>query len=458
MALPDKGFLRERLASALKGGETPALYAHDRAVSLSDIVTGLSLDAEPSALASRSILIRTREQLAAALALVDLDGAASRMVICPPDFDPAHLNHVIAEAGVDLVVSDDDTMAVEGLDFARIGTPRAAPRAASRTTEWVMFTSGTTGMPKMVAHSLAGLTGAIRPSADDAPIVWGTFYDIRRYGGLQILLRALTGGASMILSRAGEAPADALSRLAQYGVTHLSGTPSHWRRALICPALAAISPRYVRLSGEIADQAVLDALKAAFPAASVGHAYASTEAGVGFEVVDGREGFPESYVGPPVGDVEMRVIDGALHLRSHRIATRYLGAAAVANADGFVDTGDMVEQRGDRFHFVGRRGGVINVGGLKVYPEEVESVINRHPAVHMSLVKTRKNPISGALVVADVVLKMEIVSANPDQHALRHDILLLCREALQPHKVPAAISFVPTLAVTESGKLIRRNA
>ena len=65
----------------------------------------------------------------------------------------------------------------------------------------------------------------------------------------------------------------------------------------------------------------------------------------------------------------------------------------------------MVELRGDRYHFVGRRGGVINVGGLKVHPEEIEAVINRHPAVRMSLVRGRRNPITGAIVVAEVVLQ-----------------------------------------------------
>ena len=85
------------------------------------------------------------------------------------------------------------------------------------------------------------------------------------------------------------------------GVTHLTGTPSHWRRALMSPANSQIAPRYVRLSGEIADQAVLDSLKARFPDAAIGHAYASTEAGVGFEVTDGLEGFPASFIGRPTG-------------------------------------------------------------------------------------------------------------------------------------------------------------
>ena len=60
--------------------------------------------------------------------------------------------------------------------------------------------------------------------------------------------------------------------------------------------------------------------------------------------------------------------------------------------EGFVDTGDMLELRGDRYYFVGRRDGMINVGGMKVHPEEVEAVINRHPLVRMSLVRTKKNP------------------------------------------------------------------
>jgi len=76
----------------------------------------------------------------------------------------------------------------------------------------------------------------------------------------------------------------------------------------------------------------------------------------------------------------------------------------------------------------------------------------------MSLVQTKKNPITGALVVADVVLKTTSPSTNDDVRGLQRDILLLCRGELSPYKVPATINFVPALAVAESGKLIRRRA
>jgi acyl-coenzyme A synthetase/AMP-(fatty) acid ligase len=386
----------------------------------------------------KSVLIATSEQLSAARALMQLDGVARRMVLWPPDSPPQHLAAIKESAEVDAVVSDQ--------------TPLGAsqPATPSYETEWILLTSGTTGIPKLVVHTLRSLSGAIHPATPTTPVVWSTFYDIRRYGGLQIFLRAVLTGASLVLSDAHESPAQFLQRAGAQGVTHISGTPSHWRRALMSPAARQIDPDYIRLSGEIADQTILNHLQSFYPKARVSHAFASTEAGVAFEVNDGLAGFPASLVGQK-SQVEIQVADGALRIRSPRIANRYMGHAAkrLACPDGFVDTGDIVELHGDRYHFAGRRDGVINVGGRKVHPEEVEAVINGHPGVRMSVVRTKKSPITGALVVADVVLKAAPKSAD------HNDILAHCRNALPAHKVPAIINFVPELAVAESGKLKR---
>lgn len=224
-------------------------------------------------------------------------------------------------------------------------------------------------------------------------------------------------------------------------------------------AARLVSPLYVRLSGEIADQAILNHLKKMFPNAGIVHAFASTEAGVAFEVRDGLSGFPEAVLENTPG-VEMKVEDGSLRIRSSRNATCYLGKNAPQLKDdaGFVDTGDVLDLRDGRYYFVGRRDGTINVGGLKVHPEEVECVINRHPAVQMSLVRTKKNAVTGSLVIADVVLRPDRQVEHRDVNALRSDITLLCRDALSSYKVPAAINFLPALVVSESGKVLRRNA
>jgi acyl-CoA synthetase (AMP-forming)/AMP-acid ligase II len=102
---------------------------------------------------------------------------------------------------------------------------------------------------------------------------------------------------------------------------------------------------------------------------------------------------------------------------------------------------------------------VINVGGLKVYPEEIEAVINSHPWVRMSLVRARHNPITGAIVVAEVVLADEGPGdARPAPEALTRDLIHSCRQSLAAYKVPASIRIVPRLEVSASGKLVRPGA
>jgi acyl-coenzyme A synthetase/AMP-(fatty) acid ligase len=453
--------LRDYLSPELKGR---TLSDARQIVSLTTIVEQTCLVGRSRELAGRSVLLAISDQLISGLAMIEIDGVARRMLLCPPDLNTDYLQALIEDAEIDAIVTDQPPRWADSGVYlvmaARAPVRALAKVKTERATEWLMLTSGTSGAPKIVGHTLEGLTGAIVADnpAHAATAVWATFYDIRRYGGLQIFLRAIVGGGSMVLSQPGEAIADHVVRLRRHGVTHISGTPSHWRKLLMSGSASDFSPRYVRLSGEIADQAVLDGLSRAFPQASIGHAYASTEAGVGFAVNDGRDGFPADFIGGNRGGVEMKVEDGSLRIRSKRAAHAYIGphAAPLTDADGFVDTGDMVELRGDRYHFVGRRGGIINIGGLKVHPEEIEAVINRHPQVRMSRARSRRSPITGAVVVADVVLADGSDPARESE--IRNTILTDCRASLASHKVPAVIRFVPALDVTPAGKLARSDA
>jgi acyl-coenzyme A synthetase/AMP-(fatty) acid ligase len=447
-------------------------HGRGASVALRELAAGSTLGAALDALRGRSVLIATHEQLPTALALVELDGVARRMVLCTPDLTPEQLAAVAATAQADAIIleapraaSDLGSPALDSL-VPYVVTPRPVPgpieRRTGLATEWILLTSGTTGTPKLVLHTLQSLGGALPTQTPAARrSIWSTFYDIRRYGGLQIYLRAVLSGSPLVLSSSGEPVSEFLARAAAAGVTHISGTPSHWRRALMSGQAAMLKPDYVRLSGEVADQAVLDNLRAVYPNARIAHAFASTEAGVAFDVNDGLAGFPAAFVDVPAGEIELKVMDHTLRIRSGRNAARYLGAApgVLVSEDGYVDTGDMVELVDGRYYFRGRVGGVINVGGLKVYPEEVESVLNADPRVRMSLVRARRNPITGAVVVADVVLAnpaSEAASDTPD--AIKNDLLDTCRRTLAAHKVPAMLRFVPALEFTAAGKLVRPSA
>jgi acyl-coenzyme A synthetase/AMP-(fatty) acid ligase len=436
----------------------------DQRTALGDLLQRSAIAPGVENLRGCSVLIASLDPFVMALALIECDGLARRMTLYPPDLPLEHLSYVMRYAEVEAVVSDGRVLGGASIGTARhaICTPALIPRVhASQQrlpTEWVVLTSGTAGRPKMVVHTLASLAGAIGARKSHPEVIWGTFYDIRRYGGLQIYLRAVLTRSSLLLTSPQEPVANFLRRAGEAGVTHISGTPSHWRRALMSPEAHRIAPRYIRLSGEIADQGILNSVRSFYPDAEISHAFATTEAGVAFDVRDGLSGFPASMLTGTAG-VDLKVADATLRVRSSCTAKRYLGEnpPALKDPEGFVDTGDVIELRDGRYYFQGRRDGVINVGGLKVHPEEVEAVLNRHPQVRLSLVKTKKTPITGALVVADVLLKDPSTPEGEQARELQRTIKQFCRDLLAPHKVPAAISFVPALAISETGKLVRRH-
>ena len=234
----------------------------------------------------------------AAAALIDLDGLARRILLCPPGWMPPRSRAPPRSPGRRARLRRSQAAAVRLRDRAArppaAGAARRDARAPRLATEWVLPTSGTCGPPKLAVHTLATLVGAIQP----APLQeWATFYDIRRYGGLQIFLRALGGRGSLRLSRPDEPVDGFLARLAR--------RHAYFRHADALAQGAAERRRrrasrrdYVRLSGEIADD-----VRAGGPrrrlsrTRRIEHAYASTEAGVVFAVADGRAGFPAGLVG-----------------------------------------------------------------------------------------------------------------------------------------------------------------
>jgi len=447
------------------GGSDSIVGSAEVHVASGDLVRGSILNGRGEELRGRSVVIMTAGQLSTALAMFELDGIARRIVIYPYELTLDYLSFVIGATNAAAIVSDRSALP-GGSASVRHYTPgphtiipRNYDRNTQQQTEWITFTSGTMGPPKLVVHSLSSLTGAIRCN-EILPkrVVWGTLYDIRRFGGLQVFLRAILSGSSLVLSSPTESIGSYLTRAGSFGVTHISGTPSQWRRVLMSGSAHLIAPEYVRLSGEIADQAILNHLRSTYPQARIVHAFGSSEAGTVFEVKDGAAGFPASVIGRGA-NIEMKVQSQTLRVRSPWTASRYLGddAPVLKDGEGFVDTGDLLDLRDGRYYFIGRRDGRINIGGLKVHPEEVEAVINLHPAVHMSRVRAKKSPITGSIVIADVVLISQPAAESHVVQALQSDLLQFCRKSLPSHKVPVLFRFVSTLAIAESGKMSRGN-
>jgi len=320
-------------------------------------------------------------------------------------------------------------------------------------TQWLLATSGTTGTPKWVRHSLASLSRATKTdSTAGASIRWGLLYEPRRFAGLQVVLQALLGGSSLVIPSDRNDFRATVSEFRRHGVNALSATPSYWRKLLLAGLADQLDLRIVTLGGEIADGALLQTLRRLFPQAKIIHIYASTEAGVGFAVRDGREGFPDTFLQHPPQGIELKIDEqGQLLVRSKWSPQSYVDGSPLIDGEGWVNTGDLVEKRGNRYCFLGRASGVINVGGDKVHPQEIEDVARAVPGVGLALARAKQNPIVGQ--VPELLIEAE-KEANPD--LLRDAVLERCRAELPRHKWPAVVKVVDELPLSGAGKVERR--
>src|SRR6185437_14428442 len=212
LSMPDAATLRGLIA--LGGAGAREISTRDHRLDLADFAARSAFGAARRRFAGRSVVLAVGDMAKAAAALIDLDGLARRILLCPPGFEAEKIAGAAALVEADGLAYDDEIAPPLTLDVAlpvRLPlAPREADDAPRLATEWVLPTSGTSGPPKLAVHTLQTLVGAIAP----APLQqWATFYDIRRYGGLQIFLRALSGQGSLRLASPAEPIEGFLDRL-----------------------------------------------------------------------------------------------------------------------------------------------------------------------------------------------------------------------------------------------------
>ena len=287
-------------------------------------------------------------------------------------------------------------------------------------------TSGTTGAPKWAGHSVDALIATIQ--AGKGPARWLLTYNPGSFAGVQVILSALVSGHVLVAPPYGASVGDMADLAVAHDATHISGTPTFWRAFLMALGDRPLPLKAVTLGGEAVDQTLLDALKVRFPDAILRHIYATTELGRIFSVADGRAGFPA------------RLLTGRLGLSDR-------GTLTV----GGIDTGDVVEAIEDRVLFRGRADSMVNVGGVKVFPETVEAHILACPQVQEVRVTSKPNPITGAILVADIVLK-----PLPGDHEAEMPEKIRAHIAALPRaQRPAALRFVEAIETGATGKKAR---
>jgi acyl-coenzyme A synthetase/AMP-(fatty) acid ligase len=372
-----------------------------------------------------AVALRTSSALHVAAAVIALDGWASTVHLIPPDVDSS--------------IVTDGSQLMSTFELQR--TQNVISVASNQVTEWILYTSGTTGTPKSIRHTIASLSRTISVNQHVAELTWGMIYDPNRMAGIQVLLQSLSSLTTLVAPDPYSSLQDRVTFLRANNVNALSATPTLWRQIMQSADVVGWDLRQITLGGEIADQKILDALTAQFANARIAHIFASTETGAAFAVVDRRAGFPVSYLTDAPRGIRLEIRDNILFVYSPLVSG--------APADGFVSTEDEVEIVDDRVLFRGRKSGVVNIGGAKVWPEEVERILRTHPQVVDAAVQAKANPFSGAILTAKVIATQEA----PEDFAKQ---LRMWMKANSPsHYVPATISVVDSLAISQAGKVNR---
>lgn len=337
----------------------------------------------------------------------------------------------------------DDQIQTASTDDA---TPNATQHVMA--SNWYLATSGTTGKPKWIQHSLQKLTKTVNTKASSRDLCWGLVYQPYRFAGLQVVLQSVLSGACLVDGSEGEVE-QRLNIMVQAKVSALSATPSLWRQFLFSSKLATLPLQQLTLGGEIADQSLLNTLQQLFPYAKLRHIYASTEAGVAFAVTDGKAGFPRRYLDQGYYDLQLKV-DQQQHLWLKGPAQFAPELEARVDSNGFLDTEDLVQLTAERVLFLGRASGVINVGGNKVHPEQVEQEILKVAGVAAARVYGKNSSILGQLVMAQIV-----ASPDTDEKELVVRVTQHCQQQLQRHQLPFKIQLLSALPLAASGKQLR---
>ena len=199
--------------------------------------------------------------------------------------------------------------------------------------------------------------------------------------------------------------------------------------------------KQITLGGEASTPELLSGLRRLFPQAALTQVYATTELGTCFSVTDEQAGFPATFLERPVGNVRLKIFDDELYVQSTNKMLGYAGQKSFAAEEEWVATGDIVEVEGARVFFRGRKGEIINVGGVKVHPGKVESAILQVEGIQAVRVFGKPNPITGQLVSA------ELEPATGLAHEeLIYNVREICRRDLNRHEQPQEIIISERLA------------
>lgn len=336
----------------------------------------------------------------------------------------------IAEVEVEVCFDEADSWVVQARKVTA-SNPLILQLRATGAPGLVLFSSGSTGKSKAALHDFTKLLEKFKVPRQKMCTL--TFLLLDHIGGINTLFYTLSNGGTVVSVRSRD-PDVVCQAIERYRVELLPTSPTFLNLLLISEAYKRhdlSSLKLVTYGTEVMPESTLKRVHELFPNVRLQQTYGLSELGIlrskskdsgSLWVKVGGEGF------------ETKVVDGILWIRAQSAMLGYLNAPSPFDAEGWMNTGDMVEVDGEYIRILGRQSEIINVGGQKVYPAEVESVLLQMDNVKDVVVFGEKNPITGQIVVARVNL-----FEPEDPRAFKQRLRAFCQDKLATYKIPVKV-------------------
>ena len=312
----------------------------------------------------------------------------------------------------------------------------------------ILFSSGSTGKPKAMIHNLDTLIDSFKDKKEKSMNML-VFLMFDHIGGLNTVFNALFMGACLIIPKIKDAKT-ICELIEKYKIMVLPSSPTFLNLILISEEYKNYdlsSLRMITYGTETMPQSLLLKLKEVFPKVKFLQTFGTSETGIS---TTSSKSSNSLFMKLEDINGEYKIVENELWLRSKTQVLGYLNASMDSfTSDGWFKTGDLVEVDGEYIKIIGRAKEVINVGGQKVLPAEVESIILEMEEISDCMVYAEQNAITGQTVVCDVVLNKNIEN-------IKKRVRVFCKDRLDAYKIPTKVNVVDKTNFSDRFKKIRR--
>ena len=308
----------------------------------------------------------------------------------------------------------------------------------------IIFSSGSTGNPKAILHNLDLLLSKyINKKNKKINVLASLLFD--HIGGLNTMFSTFCMGGSLIIPKSRKDPYEIARLIEEFNINLLPTSPTLLNLLLISGAYQRYnldSLKLITYGTESMSESLLNRLKKTFPKVRFKQSFGTSEIGIASSNGD---------LLINITDMDFKIINNELFIKSPTQSIGYLNASNEVFKDGYFPTGDIVnvisKNNKEYLHIVGRKKDLINIGGEKVLPQEIENTLLEMPSIKDCLVYGESNPITGESISVKIVSDL-----NLNNMELKKEIRKFCKDKLAPYKIPTKVVIVDSINATNRGK------